>query len=72
MKIIQYVFLGLVAIALIVGFSLLLALPAMWLWNWLMPAIFGLPTVTYWQALGLCLLFRFLFGTGLSSSASKD
>jgi len=72
MKIIQYVFLGLVAIALIVGFSLLLALPAMWLWNWLMPAIFGLPTVTYWQALGLCLLFRFLFGTGLSSSSSKD
>jgi len=72
MKVIQLVFVGLAAIVLIVGFSLLLALPAMWLWNWLMPPIFGLPTVTYWQALGLCLLFRFLFGTGLSSSSSKD
>jgi hypothetical protein len=23
------------------------------LWNWLMPALFGLHTITYWQALGL-------------------
>ena len=24
----------------------LLALPTMWLWNWLMPTLFNLPTVT--------------------------
>ncbi len=35
---------------------------AMSLWNWLMPSIFGLTTVTFWQALGLLALSRILFG----------
>ncbi len=32
------------------------------LWNWLGPELFGLRTVTFWQALGLLLLCRILFG----------
>jgi hypothetical protein len=32
------------------------------LWNWLMPALFGLPAVTFWQALGLLVLSWILFG----------
>jgi hypothetical protein len=32
------------------------------LWNALMPPIFGLPAIGYWQALGLLLLGRLLFG----------
>jgi hypothetical protein len=32
------------------------------LWNWLMPAVFGLHAITYWQALGLMLLCWILFG----------
>jgi hypothetical protein len=32
------------------------------LWNLLMPAIFSLPAITFWQALGLFLLSRLLFG----------
>ncbi len=32
------------------------------LWNALMPAIFQLPPITFWQALGLFLLSRLLFG----------
>jgi hypothetical protein len=32
------------------------------LWNLLMPAIFGLPAIGFWQALGLLLLGRILFG----------
>jgi len=32
------------------------------LWNWLMPAIFGLPPIRFWQALGLLALTRILFG----------
>jgi len=31
------------------------------LWNWLMPAIFGLHAITYWQALGLMALSWILF-----------
>jgi hypothetical protein len=32
------------------------------LWNWLMPAVFGLRTITWVQALGLLLLCKILFG----------
>ena len=32
------------------------------LWNYLMPFIFHLPALTFWQALGLLLLSRLLFG----------
>jgi hypothetical protein len=34
----------------------------MWLWNWLMPAIFGLHAISFWQALGLLVLSKILFG----------
>lgn len=34
----------------------------MLLWNWLIPIIFGLKTITYLQALGLFLLSRILLG----------
>jgi hypothetical protein len=32
------------------------------LWNWLMPALFHLPLITFWQALGLMALGWILFG----------
>ena len=32
------------------------------LWNWLLPALFGWREVTFWQALGLLVLCRILFG----------
>lgn len=51
--------------------AILTALPVMWLWNWLVPDIFGLQSIDFWQALGLSLLARVLFGTGSSSSSSK-
>ena len=38
-------------------FSLLVLL----LWNWLMPVIFGLTTITFIQAFGLLILSKILF-----------
>ena len=32
------------------------------LWNWLMPPLFGLHALTFWQALGLLALSWILFG----------
>jgi len=32
------------------------------LWNWLLPPLFGLPALTFWQALGMLALCRILFG----------
>ncbi|MDR1672195.1 MAG: hypothetical protein LBS09_01835 [Bacteroidales bacterium] len=34
----------------------------MLLWNWLLPDIFGFAAINYWQALGLFVLARILFG----------
>ena len=34
----------------------------MLLWNLLLPHLFGLPLLNYWQALGVLLLARILFG----------
>ncbi|HEX4758482.1 MAG TPA: hypothetical protein VH308_10880 [Terracidiphilus sp.] len=49
---------GLIAITafIVMGFVL------MGLWNWLMPMLFGLKTIGYWQAVGLFILSKILFG----------
>ena len=61
-----------VKIILIVGLTIVLcALPIMLLWNWLMPIIFGLPTISFWQALGLNLLTGLLFRTS-NVKVNKD
>lgn len=39
------------------------------LWNWLLPPLLGWPQISFWQALGLLLLCRILFGGfGIHSS----
>ncbi len=58
LKIIGWVFLGLLlagTLGLALGFGLML------LWNWLMPDLFGLPEIGYWQAVGLFVLCHLLF-----------
>ncbi len=47
----------------------------MLLWNWLMPDIFGLKQLNYWQAWGLLILCSILFkgiGSGNGSSGSTE
>jgi len=51
--------LGIVAIICLA--CLLLGLPLMLLWNWLMPILFGMPYITFWQAVGLNILSTILF-----------
>ena len=41
------------------------------LWNWLMPALFQLPTITFWQGLGLLVLSWLFFG-GLRGSGPRS
>ena len=45
-------------LAVAAGFSAVVML----LWNWLMPTIFGLGVINFWQALGILVLSRILFG----------
>lgn len=57
----------------LVGFVAFMALGGwvvMSLWNWLLPPLFGWHTVTIWQALGLLVLCRILFGgLGMQNNA---
>ena len=66
----------LIAPLAIVGMALFAALGGyivMRLWNWLTPALFGWPTVTFWQAFGLLVLARILFGgLGLHGNAGSN
>lgn len=55
LKVSKFVVLGVLAAAV---FSFVV----MSLWNWLMPALFGWHVVTFWQALGLLVLSKLLFG----------
>lgn len=57
-----------VVIVGVVIVSLILALPLMVLWDALMPDIFGLSVITFWQALGLNLLSGILFKSHAASS----
>lgn len=42
-----------------------------YLWNWLLPTLFGLPHITFWQALGILVLCRILFGFGFHGSGDR-
>ena len=49
-------FIGIIVIAFLFGYVV------MALWNWLMPALFGLKTITFWQAFVMIILAKILFG----------
>jgi hypothetical protein len=44
----------------------------MLLWNWIMPSIFGVTTITYWQGFGIFFLAKILFGFGGDSHSSTS
>ena len=56
-KILGHVAIGVVATGVF-------ALVVMLLWNWLLPSIFGIAAINFWQALGILILSKILFGGG--------
>ena len=47
-------------ITLMIFLTLFLAIPLMWVWNYVVPDIFGLPKIGYVQALYLNFLFKII------------
>lgn len=43
-------------------FALVFGFVVKWIWNMLMPAVFGLGEITFWQAFGMVILAKLLFG----------
>ena len=61
---------GMVLIGAMVAIAaVIFALPLMMLWNALMPDIFGLKVLTFWQALGLNMMAGILFNRSSSSKS---
>lgn len=50
------------ALAMYTFVSVVLSIPVLLLWNWLMPTIFGITKITLGQAWGISLLCGLLFG----------
>ncbi len=62
---------GLLIIAVLVfAFGLLFSLPVYWLWNALLPDLFGFKEITWLQSWGLLILCGFLFKS-TSATTSK-
>ena len=61
-KIVKWIVRGVVFVLLAALIAVAATYLFMILWNWLMPTLFGLRLITFWQALGLLFLCRFLFG----------
>ena len=47
---------------------LFLGLPVLFLWNWLMPEIFGLKAINFWQAIGILFLSHLIFKSGVTTN----
>lgn len=61
LRVLKYIGFGILGL----GFMVLAVFITMSLWNWLIPALFHGPVVTFWQAAGLFLLSKILF-TGIA------
>ena len=48
----------------IAAFAALIGFVVMGLWNYLLPGILHVGTITFWQALGIFILCKILFGFG--------
>ena len=67
------VFLLMCLLGLLFGlaFILLFAFIGEWLWNGLMVEKFGMPSLDYWEMVGLMVLFRILMPTGINIRNGK-
>ena len=70
--------LGIIFIGIVMFFTIgiVLSIPLCLLWNWLMPTIFGLPTINIFEAFGLSALITLLaprsFGIENKKAVSTD
>lgn len=57
-----------ISLILLLCVVVIMTLPFMWLWNWIMPTVFGLAAINFWQSLGILILSNILFKINYSTS----
>lgn len=71
-KIVAGVIVGVIALLIIALVGVIAAVPMYFLWNWLMPELFSLKAITFWQAWGLVFLSGILFKSSSSVNSKAD
>lgn len=69
-KWLQIVIYSILGISFVAAIGALFGFVIMWLWNWLMPLLFGLREISYWPAVGIFVLAKILFGSVGSSNGA--
>lgn len=64
----NFVTMILATVAILFVIAAVMSLPVMLLWDWLMPGIFGLREITWFEAWGLLLLCGLLFKSHTSGN----
>jgi uncharacterized membrane protein len=68
----KWIFIAPIALLAMVAIAFIGGTIVQLLWNWLLPSLFGWRQITFWEAFGLLVLCRILFGrTGHMGSRSN-
>lgn len=59
-----------IIVALVIGF--IYAGILMWLWNIIIPTIFSLPMISYWQAFGIYIISNILFKSSSFKTKTEE
>jgi hypothetical protein len=62
-KVFKIIGMVIAGIAIAVLFAFVFGLAVQYLWNFIVPDLFGLKAITYWEAFALLLLAKLLFGS---------
>lgn len=62
----------LLATVYILFWALIIGFPVMWVWNWIMPYLFQLPHINFWQSWGILFLSASLFKSTTFTPKSKE
>jgi hypothetical protein len=62
----------LTVLGLAILLAMIMALPTMWLWNYIMPDIFGLIEINFYQALAMNVLSSILFKANTSTNNKNN
>lgn len=71
-KIIEFLGWIFMVIGIIAIFAVIVGYPIMWLWNWIMPILFNLPKITFFQSIGLYILCNLLFKSSISNDKKTN
>lgn len=66
LRVVKFVLIAILCVAVLAALGFVVK----GLWNWLMPGLFGFKLIGYWQAVGVIVLSRLLFG-GIGRSGGR-